>query len=136
MHKHPQLSVLYWWNVLKESEDRFILGVTFHSKMTFEKHLRSVFRAASLRVWYLEDVLTSIPRYASVKYSMIEAFGILSPRFGCCSASGCPAAHTQLKLQDRVVSGASFLTGGVFECDLARRRLWRCYVCCTRSGAT
>ena len=26
------------------------------------------------------------------------------------------------KLLDRVVSGASFLTGGVFECDLAHRR--------------
>ena len=32
------------------------------------------------------------------------------------------AANTHLKLLDRVVSGASFLTGGVFECDFARRR--------------
>ena len=32
------------------------------------------------------------------------------------------AADTHLRLQDRVVSGASFLTGGVFECDLAHRR--------------
>ena len=35
--------------VLKESEDLVILGVTFDSKMTFEKHLRSVSRAASQR---------------------------------------------------------------------------------------
>ena len=34
----------------------------------------------------------------------------------------CSAADTHLKLQDRVVSGDSFLTGGVFECDLAHRR--------------
>ena len=33
----------------------------------------------------------------------------------------CSAADTHLKLLDRVVSGASFLTGGVFECDLAHR---------------
>ena len=33
--------------VLKESDDLVILGVTFDSKMTFEKHLRSVSRAAS-----------------------------------------------------------------------------------------
>ena len=33
--------------VLKESDDLDILGVTFDSKMTFEKHLRSVSRAAS-----------------------------------------------------------------------------------------
>ena len=32
--------------VLKESDDLVILGVTFDSKMTFEKHLRSI--------WYLE----------------------------------------------------------------------------------
>ena len=29
---------------------------------------------------------------------------------------------THLKLLDRVVSGARFLTGGVFECDIAHRR--------------
>ena len=34
-------------------------------------------------------------------------------------ALGC---HTHIKLMDRAVSGASFLTGGVFECDNARRR--------------
>ena len=43
-----------------------------------------------------------------------------------CSAVLCSAADTQcithLKLLDRVVSGASFLTGGVFECDPAHRR--------------
>ena len=29
------------------------------------------------------------------------------------------ADDTHLRLQDRVVSGARFLTGGVFECDIA-----------------
>ena len=38
-----------------------------------------------------------------------------------CSAVWCSAADKHLKLLDRVVSGASFLTGGVFECDLAHR---------------
>ena len=33
--------------VLKESDDLVIFGVTFDSKMIFEKHLRSVSRAAS-----------------------------------------------------------------------------------------
>ena len=37
------------------------------------------------------------------------------------SAVWCSAADTHLRLLDRVVSGASFLTGGVFECDLAYR---------------
>ena len=35
--------------VLKESDNLVILGVTFDSMMTFEKHLRSVSRAASQR---------------------------------------------------------------------------------------
>ena len=39
-----------------------------------------------------------------------------------CSAVWCSAADTYLKLLDRVVRGASFLTWGVFECDLAHRR--------------
>ena len=30
--------------------------------------------------------------------------------------------YRKLELQDRVVSGANFLTGGMFECDLAHRR--------------
>ena len=34
----------------------------------------------------------------------------------------CSAADTSLKLLDRAVSGARFLTGGVFECDIAHRR--------------
>ena len=32
--------------VLKESDDLVILGVTFDSKMTFKKHIRSVSRPA------------------------------------------------------------------------------------------
>ena len=36
--------------VLKESDDLVILGVTFDSKITFEKHLGSVSRAASHRL--------------------------------------------------------------------------------------
>ena len=34
----------------------------------------------------------------------------------------CSAADTHLKLLDGAVSGAWFLTGGVFACDIAHRR--------------
>ena len=48
---HPQLPPLtVIRTVLKESDDFVILVVTFDSKMTFEKHLRSVSRAASQRL--------------------------------------------------------------------------------------
>ena len=51
---HPQSPPLaIGRTVLKESDDLVILGVTFDSKMTFEKHLRSVSRAASRRLGIL-----------------------------------------------------------------------------------
>ena len=51
---HPQSPALtIGGTVLKESDDLVILGVIFNSKMTFEKHLRSVFRATSQRLGIL-----------------------------------------------------------------------------------
>ena len=52
MHpQSPQLTI--GGTVLKESDDLVILVVTFDSKMTFEKHLRSVCRATSLKLGIL-----------------------------------------------------------------------------------
>ena len=57
---HPQSPpITIGGTVLKKSDDLVILEVTFDSKMTFEKHLRSVSRAASQRL-YLEEVLASV----------------------------------------------------------------------------
>ena len=51
---HPQSPLLIiGGTVLKESHDIVILGVTFDSKMIFEKHLRPVSRAASQRLGIL-----------------------------------------------------------------------------------
>ena len=48
---HPQLTQLTLdGTVLKESAELLLLGVTFDSKMTFEKHLRSVSSAAAQRL--------------------------------------------------------------------------------------
>ena len=48
--------------------------------------------------------------------------GFVLPVLEYCSAVWCSAAEAHLKLLDRPVSGARFLTGGVFECDIAHRR--------------
>ena len=48
--------------------------------------------------------------------------GFCPASFEYCSAVWCSAADTHLKLLDRAVSGARFLTGGVFECDISHRR--------------
>ena len=50
---HPQSLLTIGRPVLKESDDLFMLGVTVDSKMTFERHLRSVSRAASQRLGIL-----------------------------------------------------------------------------------
>ena len=51
---HPQSPPLTIGGTeLKEYDDLVILGVIFDSKMTFEKHLRSVSRAASQRLGIL-----------------------------------------------------------------------------------
>ena len=53
-----------------------------------------------------------------------DAFGVVScPILEYCSAVWCSAAaDTHHKLLDYAVSGAQFLTGGVFESDIAHRR--------------
>ena len=48
--------------------------------------------------------------------------GFVVPVLEYCSAVWCSAADAHLKLLDRAVSGARFLTEGAFECDIAHRR--------------
>ena len=50
-HQSPPLTIAT--KMLKEFDDLDILGVTFYSKMTFEKHLRSVSRVSSQRLGIL-----------------------------------------------------------------------------------
>ena len=117
---HPQSPPLtIGGTVLKESDDLVILGVTFDSKMTFEKHLRSVSRAASQRL----SILRKSWRVFHVRSLLGRCFrGFVLPVLEYCSAVWCSATDTHIKLLDREVSGARFLTGGVFECDISHRR--------------
>ena len=105
--------------VLKESDDLDILRVTFDSKLTFEKHLRSVSRAASQRL----GILRKSWRVFHDKLLIWRCFwGFVLPVLENYSAVWCSAADTHLKLLDRVVSGACFIAGGVLNCDLSHRR--------------
>ena len=60
--------------------------------------------------------------------------GFVLPVLEYYSAVWCSVADTHLILLDRAVSGARFLTGGMFECDIAHRR--SVTVLCIRSGVT
>ena len=97
--------------VLKESDDLVVLGVTFDSKTIFEKHLRSVSRAAAQ--WL--GILRKSWQVFHDRLLLGRCFGgFVLPVLECCSAVWCLAADTHLRLLDRLVSCASFLTGGVF----------------------
>ena len=54
--------------------------------------------------------------------------GFVLPVLKYCSAVWCSAADTHLKLLDRAVSSARFLTWSVFECDISHR--WSVAVLC------
>ena len=88
--------------VLKESDDLDILGVTFDSKLTFEKHLCSVSGAASQRL----GILRKSWRVFHDRLLIGRCFW----GFVCSVVFGC---RYHLKLLDLVVSGACILAGGV-----------------------
>ena len=117
---HPQSSPLtIGGTVLKDSDDLVILGVAFDSKMTFEKHLHLVSRAASQRL----GILKKSWRVFYDRSLLGRCFrGFVLPVLEYCSAVWCSAADTHLKLLARAVSGARFLTGGVFEFDISHRQ--------------
>ena len=104
---HPQPPALtIGGTVLKESDDLVILGVTFDSKMTFEKHLRSISRAASQRL----GILRKSWRVFHDRLLLGRCFcGFVLPVLEYYSVVWCSAADTHLKTTDRVVSGACFL---------------------------
>ena len=124
---HPQSPPLTTGEtVLKESDDLDVLGVTFDSKMTFEKHLRSLSRAASQRL----SILRKSCRVFHNRSLLLRCFrGFLLPVLEFCSAMWCLAVDTHIKLRDRVVSGVRFLTGGVFSVTLLIVDLWQYCMC-------
>ena len=105
--------------VLKESADLVILGVTFDAKMIFEKHLRCVSRAVAQML----GIMRKSWQVFHDRSLLLKSFwGFVLPVLEYCSAVWCSAAGSHLKLLDRVVRSASFLAGGVSECNLAHRR--------------
>ena len=92
--------------------------MTFDSKLTFEKNLRPVSRAASQTL----DIFIKSWRVSMTDRFLGDAFGVLSCRFGVLFCSVVLGCRYYVKLLDHAVSGAWFLAGGAFECDIAYRR--------------
>ena len=124
---HPQSPALTISGaVLKGSDDLVILGVTFDSKMTC-----SVSKAASQRL----GILRKSWQVFHDRLLLGRCFnGFVLPVLEYCSAVWSSAADKHLILLDCIISGDSFLTMGVFECDLAHLRSVAFCECCTRLG--
>ena len=87
---HPQSPpITIGGTVLKESDDLDILGVTFDSKVTFGKHLRSVSRAASQRLGIMSK---SWRVYHDWLLLRICFPGFVLPVLEYCSAVWCSSA--------------------------------------------
>ena len=91
---HPQSPPLnIGGKVLTESVDLHILGVTFDSKITFEKHFRLVTRAASQSL----GILKKYWRAFNDRLLLGRCFrGFVLPVLEYCSAVWCSAADTHL----------------------------------------
>ena len=130
---HTQLPPLtIGGTVLEESDDLVILGVTFDSKLTYEKHLRLVSRAASKRFGILRKSWRVFHDRSLLERCLC---GIVLPVLEYCSAAWCSAADTHLKLLDRVVGGARFL-GVCLSVTLPIVDLLQFFASCLRSGVT
>ena len=92
---HPlSLPLTIGGTVLKESDDLVISGVTFDSKLTFEKHLCLVYRAASQRLGIFRKSWRVI-HDISLLERCFRSF--VPPVVEYCSAVWCSAADTRLK---------------------------------------
>ena len=133
MHtSHPPLTI--GGTVLKETDDLFIFGVTFDFKMTFEKHLRSVCRAASQRLGVLKT--WRLLHGGSLLEICFRSFVL--PALMYCSAVWSSAADTHLKLLDRAVNFIQVpnCMGDCLSVILPIVDLWQYYLCCIKSDVT
>ena len=91
---HPMSPLLtFCGTVLKESDDLVLLGATFDSKLTFEKHLLLVFRAAS----QILGILRKSWRVFHDRSLLERCFrGFVLSALEYCSAVWCSAADTHL----------------------------------------
>ena len=101
--------------------------------MTFEKHLRSVSRAASQRLGILRKSFQVFHDRSLVGRFFL---GFVQPVLEYCSALWCSAADTHLNYKTVESVVPVFKLGVCLNVTLHIVDLWQYYVCCTRSGIT
>ena len=108
--RHIDLLPRFHMHFLDQFNTSYVLNPLIHNKShSFINKGLAVYFEKSWRVFHDTSLL--------VRCSRGFVFLVLE----YCSAVWCSSADTHHKLQDRVVNGARFLTGGVFECDIVHR---------------
>ena len=96
-------------NCAERIADLFILGVTFDGKITFDKHIRSIFSAAAQRLVIMRKSL----QVFHDRSLLLKDFGTLSCR-SWSIAQQC-GARLPIYILNSVVGGAGFSAGGGLE---------------------
>ena len=93
--------------------------MTFDAKVTFEKHLRSVFSASAQSL----GIMRKFWQVFHERLLFLRSFrSFVLPVLEYSSAVWCLSADSHFKPLNRVVRGAVYLAGGVLECNLAHCR--------------
>ena len=91
------------------------IGTTLDAKMTFERHLRSVSRAAARRLGVTRN---SWKLFHDWSLLLRSCWCFVLPVLEYCSAVRNSAVDSHLKQLERVVRGASFFAGCVLDCNI------------------
>jgi len=114
---HPALTV--GDAVLDESDSLMVLGVTFDPKLTFERHVRNIVSMASQKLGIIRKA-NRIFGDAAVTSGCFRSFVL--PLLEYCSPVWSSAAESHLRLLERVVRCAMFVSPGCDLGDLTHRR--------------
>lgn len=103
---------------IEEVEDVRLLGVTLDSKLTFEKHIRSLSSAIAQKTGLLRKCFRTFACDSTVIKSF---YAFILPHFEYCAPVWMSAANCHLKLLDRALNSIKFISPAL-SLDLDHRR--------------
>ena len=113
---HPRLFIS--GEEIEELDDIRLLGVTLDSRLTFEKHIRSVSSSIAQKTGLLRKCFKTFACESTVIKSF---YAFILPHFENCTPVWMSAAGCHLKLLDRALNAIKFISPSI-SLDLGHRR--------------